>query len=255
MESSSPSALSCNKQHPEYVQVGQHSIFVCELSDIRDNYEKIRGLDVFVGMDSGHRKRESKKDAGYQLPLMDEINEIWQSKWLDVVPKNIICLEVSDRGICNPIVSTLIDLLDRGLKVGVGCWHCHGRTGWVLARLIKYYEKCSGDEAVVAIRKRLCVECVESVSQIDDLECKKEVASDTYKYAATSLCGGYYGTESKYNLKAISTKPESIFPDPWMDESTKVSHPRLNSESYLDYEERLYNIWLADHMADDSWGD
>lgn len=132
--------------------------------------EELEALDVFFGLSSSWDFYEQKRSL-YMNPVLDNIAKKLHGKGI----KTVIHTNIPDYSIDNRVFEVINSCFKQGLKIGLGCMGAHGRTGWVLAKLIKIYEQVSGDEAVIRIRKRLCVECVESTRQLEDLKAKKHL--------------------------------------------------------------------------------
>lgn len=68
------------------------------------------------------------------------------------------------------LLAHIIMLLKSGKSVAVGCLAGHGRTGSVLAGLIKKLENTSATEAIHRLRQRYCENVVETNEQIQLVE-------------------------------------------------------------------------------------
>jgi hypothetical protein len=153
--------------------------------------EEISKLDVFFALTKTFDLYETKKAVGvYANPYLNMLALKLAKMKGSKRPDNIIVMEIPDYGVHEGIYSIILGEIVAGKRVGFGCYGAHGRTGWVLARLIKDLEGLDGDEAVFQTRKRLCHECVESEEQIRNLGCKVAVANRLPLAPAT---GGYYG--------------------------------------------------------------
>ena len=168
----------CNGSHPLQVKVGKHEVFCIGSSDFKEekHLNIILDLDVFFGLSYGWKKYEAKVELEYKNPVLQSISKKLHKD--DVFIDNIILAEIPDRGIDNDIVKVIAEVLKSGKKIGFGCMAGHGRTGWVLAKLIKRFEHVNGDEAVKRVRERYCKKCVESKLQVADLGCKNIEGSD-----------------------------------------------------------------------------
>jgi len=166
---------------PKWVKIGPYEVFLCGHNDF-GYHEKMckvemAKLDVFFGLsDYGWSGKEKKEQGKYSNPILEAIRVKYFGD--DSGLNNIMVSTVPDRGVDRYLYFVVREVMKEGEKVGFGCSGGHGRTGWLAAMLIKYFENCSGDEAVRRIRERFCKECVESKTQIEDLDCKKEKGSD-----------------------------------------------------------------------------
>ena len=64
------------------------------------------------------------------------------------------------------LVDTIIDYMEKGRQVEIGCFGGHGRTGTLLAALIGRVEHMQVQRAVRAVRARYCEDAVETSGQI-----------------------------------------------------------------------------------------
>lgn len=181
---------------PKWVQIGKHSIYLCGSRDFDKDEEgcrkEIAKLDVFFGLDSYQWRDEEKVEPKrYVNSYLESLRKRFFED--EDVPDNIMVAHISDRGTSGFVYYLLRKVIEEGKKVGFGCMGGHGRTGWLAAKLIKYFEGCTGDEAVKRIRSRLCEECVESEAQVKDLGCEKMKGSDKLvsSYGVGSWLSGY----------------------------------------------------------------
>jgi hypothetical protein len=186
----------CDKPHPLQVKVGKYEIFTIGKFDYDEDehYNIMKDLDVFFGLDSSWSRLEVLRTE-YENPLIQSIyNKLYGTQ---KVLNNMIATHIPDRGIDVDIYKIIRKTLLSGKKIGFGCQAGHGRTGWVLAKLIKSIEKCNGDEAVKRTRERYCMKCVESDKQIEDLGCK--VIKKTDKPYSGKV-GVFGGADSPYSF-------------------------------------------------------
>jgi len=85
-------------------------------------------------------------------------------------PYNIIYINWVDRGVVHyscliPVVNKIIEYLEEGVHVELGCWGGHGRTGTVAACVLGAVEKLDGVTAIKELRKRYCNHAVEGAGQ------------------------------------------------------------------------------------------
>ena len=122
----------------------------------------------------------------------------------------------------------------------------HGRTGWLLAKLIQYFEKCSGDEAVKRCRERFCEECVESMSQLDNLNCVTEIESDL---PGTSREGVYYDwKDNYYRNKSVGYPPATNYDD--VDNLKEKSITPI-SETEGEIDDELLEIYMKEQRGEE----
>ena len=86
------------------------------------------------------------------------------------VKYDIIYINWEDRGVVHysiliPVVNKIIEYLEEGVNVEMGCWGGHGRTGTVAACVLGAVEKLDGATAIKELRKRYCSHAVEGVLQ------------------------------------------------------------------------------------------
>lgn len=224
-------------KHPMWVKIGKHQVLLCGKNDFNAGYDKyskaLKMLDVFVGLDEYRWEEEQVLAVKYKNSLLQKVWERYKN--VEDVPDNIIALHVTDRNISKPVYEVVLWLLEEGYKIGFGCAGGHGRTGWLAAKLIKHFEKCSGDDAVRRIRERFCEECVESEVQIKDLGCESIKGSDRVYCPTTPLFGGtgYYSEP----IKPYS--PSETYNDWWdkhfgVDDDRSVLLPSYIKETGLD---------------------
>ena len=83
---------------------------------------------------------------------------------------DIIFISWPDRGIIDkqqlvPVVNKILDYLEEGRQVEIGCFGGHGRTGTVAACVLGIAEHLDGDMAIDEIRKRYCTYAIEGILQ------------------------------------------------------------------------------------------
>lgn len=195
-----------NCKHPRFVRVGEKAVYIISYRDF-DNTSlqrsELEALDVFIGLSSSWDKYELTKKV-YANPLLNKIAEAFPAAGI----KSVIMLEVPDYNVDHSVYQMVLSLMRTDLRIGFGCYGAHGRTGWLLAKLIKAYEGVDGDEAVRRVRHRLCPECVESESQCQDLGCITELPYKTYTPPVSSG-QGFFGYGSGYQNYGPIYAPES----------------------------------------------
>ena len=85
-------------------------------------------------------------------------------------PYDVIYIDWPDRGIVSVqclivVVNKVIEYLESGKQVEIGCWGGHGRTGTTAACLLSAIEHVSGEKAIEEIHSRYCKRAVEGVVQ------------------------------------------------------------------------------------------
>jgi hypothetical protein len=114
--------------------------------------------DIYVGLDSGMSRSRSKfpweteevSPIDIYFPIVDQS-----------VPKK------EDLANFKKLVSWLLEQLAEGKKVHAGCIGGHGRTGLLLAAMIREYS--DDEDAITWVRQNYCKKAVESESQVDFL--------------------------------------------------------------------------------------
>lgn len=250
-------------KHPLSVTIGKHKVTIIAWEDFefKKHKDTVDGIDVFIGLTELGFKGYEHKRPYYANPLLQKMSDRFNS-WIPSL-SNLICLEIPDGGTDEEVFSITRDLLKEGKKIGFGCYAGHGRTGWLLARLIKYFERSSGDEAVRRARKRLCVKCVETIDQIRDLGCSKEIGwyvqrtlwkeeaqgkkphiVSPFPLASTASAGTYYDNWLQKKLAEAEETPEDpvIEPDTVEDITPELVEAwrKMNNEEDLSEEEE----WL-----------
>lgn len=89
-----------------------------------------------------------------------------------VVNYDMVYINWEDRGAVNideliPVVNLIIDYLEAGKQVELGCFGGHGRTGTVAACVLAVLEGLDGTTAIEELRKRYCVKAVEGKTQVE----------------------------------------------------------------------------------------
>lgn len=162
-------------EHPLHVKVARHEVAIISWHDFDYDVHRhtVANLDAFIALtDIGFSKYEKFKQS-YSNSLLQMMAEKFK-RYLPTL-ENLIVLEITDGHIDSEVFGIARDLLEEGKKIGFGCMAGHGRTGWLLAKLIKHFENTTGDEAVRRARKRLCKKCVETGVQVTNLGCKNEI--------------------------------------------------------------------------------
>lgn len=169
------SAWDFECKHPLYVKVARHKVAIISWYDFDYDVHRhtVGNLDAFIALtDVGFSKYEKFKQS-YSNPLLQKMAEKFK-RYLPTL-ENLIVLEITDGHVDSEVFRIARDLLEGGKKIGFGCVAGHGRTGWLLAKLIQHFENTTGDEAVRRARGRLCKKCVETETQVTNLGCKGEI--------------------------------------------------------------------------------
>lgn len=154
------------KHKPKFVPVGNKEVFLCGYSDIetRRVIRTISNLDVFIAMDSSWDNYQPKYPKN---PIVQALYDKFHNGQDEL--DNLALIEVEDRGIHERLAKEVVSLFKKGFRIGFGCYGGHGRTGWLLGKLIKEVENIEGDKLIRTIRKRWCEEAVESKEQFKSL--------------------------------------------------------------------------------------
>ena len=67
------------------------------------------------------------------------------------------------------VVQTILDEMEKGKMVELGCGGGHGRTGTILACLLIEAEGLDPKDAIIQVKKRYCEEAVETISQVTSI--------------------------------------------------------------------------------------
>ena len=226
-------------KHPLAVKVGEHDIAIVGWKDFDfDKHQSmVKKLDVFIGLTDVGFKYYELFHQNYVNPLLQSLFTRFQQGYTKL--ENLIVLEISDGDVDENVYEIVRDLLKDGKRIGFGCYAGHGRTGWLLARLIKQFEKVSGDEAVRRVRKRLCEECVETSKQAEDLKCKKELGT---RQIVTPSEGGSWHKKWLRDMEDIKLKDMEEKPDVTPETTSEVIEAwrkQNNNEKLTEEEERL----------------
>lgn len=155
---------------PKFVKVGGSSflfpgkVFLCGKFDLEEEHLPIiAALDVFIGMCNSWEKYLPKT---YSNPILRKLSKILSTK--ECLP-NLFVHEVRDGGVDEELAKAVITLFKEGLRIGFGCLSGHGRTGWLLGKLIREIEGIEGKELVEIVRERWCKKAIESIAQFSSL--------------------------------------------------------------------------------------
>jgi protein-tyrosine phosphatase len=161
---------------PKWVKVGKYEVFCTSYKDFETS--QLAEVDVLVGLTS---------------EWMNEVVYV-PKRFVSLVGSEdkIIVVPMEDSGIDERAVRIVSKLLEAGYRVGIGCFSGHGRTGWIVGRLIMRYEGLVGRKCVEEVRKRLCSEAIESDSQLRDLKVEERELV-TLKRGAFSAWSEYLG--------------------------------------------------------------
>ena len=163
-----------------------------------------------------------------ELPVPDlfvALDSMWMGYWAPVVsvglpdvelPKPIspmILVEWPDlsalpSNTMDWLSKTIINKINDGERVEIGCVGGHGRTGYLLSVLIALEEGCGAGAAIKRVRERYCSEAVESYRQLEAVyeflgEEESAIKNDWVVYSTTVKTKGqshvithFYGEES-----------------------------------------------------------
>lgn len=167
----------CHKAH--YVSVGDYKVFICGLNDIDERgLKEISTLDLFVGLDSGWREYSSTQSTN---PFIMDFQKL-----IGETLTNLYVHQVSDYSVDHKLAHATIEAIKQGWKIGFGCIGAHGRTGWLLGRLLQEIEGLTGEDLKNAIRIRLCKNALEGATQFEDLGIKHDRAVTQPYLSSTS---------------------------------------------------------------------
>jgi protein-tyrosine phosphatase len=133
-------------------------------------------VDVYVGLDDNFAHRD---DA---FP--------WKAQSRVFFPIKDHCVPKSKREL-DSLADYLKEKIVAGKKVFIGCFGGHGRTGLVLAAMVKLY--MGEEDAITYVRTNYCKQAVESKSQVDWLQkhYKIKVVKGSHEWASTGGSGGH----------------------------------------------------------------
>lgn len=237
----------CN--HPLHVKVGNHKVVCIGYSDFDPiaDFNTFQKLDAFIGLSFGWERHEATKKQ-FLSPFLQTVYEKYMKA---TVLKSIIHLPIENMEVNLDVFHIAKSLLKANKKIGFGCMAGHGRTGWLLSKLIQHFEKCSGDEAVERCRERFCKKCVESSAQIEDLGC----VSVKESYTAFS-----FGDVSKWESQFAQPIPYTEKPEKSIikgTETTPVSADEISDELWAIYRKEQEGEKLTPEeqkMLDDDLG-
>lgn len=163
---------------PHSVAVGSQTVFICGVNDVDEKtLPVIKALDLFIGLDRTWNQYLPQPPSANQF-VRDFQQILGES---ETIP-NLIIHDIRDYSIDNAIAEATIEALRRGWKVGFGCIGGHGRSGWLLGRLIKEMEGLAGEDLKNAIKTRLCKKALEGSTQYRDLGINYPFSETTKPY-------------------------------------------------------------------------
>lgn len=185
-------ATPCHNTHP-VLDIGGGTVLGASCLNPEDGY------DIYIGLDFSMTFQHSlypwaDNDKPEVVEFLFKITDF-------TAPTDVLNFKC--------MISWMAAELKRGKSIHVGCIGGHGRTGLVLAALIKYVDGTK--DAITALRKIYCDSAVESQDQIDFLHkhygIKKIKGSKSVAWAGTGFTGGgYYNTGSQYKYTPIVCK-------------------------------------------------
>lgn len=190
-------AATCHSQHP-ILNIGGGKILGASCLNPED------GFDIYIGLDFSMTFQHStypwgEKDKPSVVEFLYKITDYTAP--VDVV--NFKCM-----------IAWMAAELKKGKSIHVGCIGGHGRTGLVLAALVKFVDGTK--DAITWIRENYCDSAVESNEQINFLHkyygIKKVVGTKAAWVGTTSGYGvnahGGWGSQTSYTPIAC---PSNIF--------------------------------------------
>jgi len=228
--------------HPLQVKVGNHDVVIISWRDFfyEKHGELISKLDTFIALTDTGFDRYQEYQQRFANPLLRKMASKFARTQRTL--HNLIVLEITDGFFNKQVYEIARDLLTEGKRIGFGCLAGHGRTGWLLAKLIMHFESKTGDEAVREARNRLCYKCVETQVQVINLGCIEEMGWYTKKLLKqTPAEETLYDKWMKQNpsppspLKTI----ETIREHPMMGEVQEAWRKDCAGEELTEREERL----------------
>jgi hypothetical protein len=131
-------------------------------------------IDVFFALSWGEYQEWNKNNFYNRFkPIQkffdrEELHDM--AKLIDSNPSNIADAYIPEGGIDENIALIIEKTVLKGARVGFGCAGGHGRTGWVLARLLHTIGGHPlGDDLIKLTRDLLCKNAIESEEQITNL--------------------------------------------------------------------------------------
>jgi hypothetical protein len=186
----------CNHR-PKFVKVGSRKVFLCGLNDVEyyRSYvnRSIATLDIFIALDDQWDKYEPKH---FSNPIVEQLYR----KFYSCGFPNLAIIEIYDGDVNEDLAKEIIRLFKEGKKIGFGCVGGHGRTGWLLGKLIKSVEGLKGDDLVEAVRHRWCKEAIESEDQF------KSLGVNYRHYIADEPYGKFSWNELKNEIPLLPEK-------------------------------------------------
>lgn len=199
---------------PKYIKVGKSYVYICGLYDLSSTtLKEINKLDIFFGLDRSWHKH-------LQIVYTNYFCKEFQKNILFKNIHNLFVYHIPDRSIDEDFAYEVIKKFTCGWKIGFGCMGTHGRSGWLLGKLIKKIERLNGKKLLEQVRKRLCKNAVESFDQFESLGIE-----DLYRQEIKYVIPKEFFPELVFNNATgrWTTKPEQKGGD--TDERSKVDVP------------------------------
>lgn len=175
-------------------------------------------LDVFFALSWGDYEEWNKNnfyDRFKPIRKFFDRKELHNmSMLLDANPNNIADAYIADGEIDEGIAYIIEQTVRKGAKVGFGCMRGHGRTGWVLARLLHTIGGHPlGDDLIKLTRDLLCVHAIESNEQIINLGGTPIKTKSLYSLQGDIVEDGNETFEYVPEENKIETEPHNNFND------------------------------------------
>jgi hypothetical protein len=187
-------------------------------------------LDVFFALSWGDYEEWNKNNFHDRFrpirKFFDRKELHAMSTLLDANPNNIADAYIAEGEINEGIAFIIEQTVRKGAKVGFGCTGGHGRTGWVLARLLHTIGGHPlGDDLIKLTRDLLCVQAIESNAQI------------------TNLGGTAYKPETLYSYQLKNGK--------WVSVTAEDTSPNQRLLQDYDPKARLFQNRIESAAAED----
>jgi hypothetical protein len=174
--------VSCYESHP-VLKLGKGEILGASC------IHPEKGFDIYVGLDSGMKRTFSPypwEPAPTELPPIEILYYI----------ADMTAPTKANTPTFKKMVTWMAEQLNEGKRIHIGCMGGHGRTGTVLAALVK--EMTGNEDAGQWVRDNYCKKAIESKVQIEFLHehygIKKVEGSKEYSgFYGGGDWGGYYG--------------------------------------------------------------
>ena len=152
---------NCNHFH-DPIKVGKYTMYASASTDAPTGlWTPAQRPDLFIGLSSTWESLLTTINTNVPEFTMPPTVPYAILSWADqdACPDNILQF----------VVPKLINRIQNGQAIEVGCMGGHGRTGTLLAILLGKIEKLKPLKAITELRKRYCDSAVESMRQIEQV--------------------------------------------------------------------------------------